>query len=81
MNTINTLNTINNEFLNTMYSNFLETCIIKPTRILKYNRPSLVDNIFVNIYDKKIQEHMRKNMKTYYQKNEQQIAKTKKNQN
>ena len=43
-----------NEFLNTMSSNFLQPCITKPTRIVKYNRPSMVDNIFVNIYDKGI---------------------------
>ena len=43
-----------NEFLNTMSSKFLQPCITKPTRIMKYNRPSLVDNIFVNIYDKEI---------------------------
>ena len=43
-----------NEFLNTMSSNFLQPCNTKPTRIVNYNRPSLVDNIFVNIYDKQI---------------------------
>ena len=43
-----------NEFLNTMSSYFLQSCIIKPTRIVKYNRHSLVDSIFVNIYDKEI---------------------------
>ena len=43
-----------NEFLNTMSSNFLQQCLTKPTRIVKYNRPSLVDNTFVNIYDKEI---------------------------
>ena len=43
-----------NEFLNTMSSHFLQSCIIKPTRIVKYNRHSLVDSIFVNIYDKEI---------------------------
>ena len=37
-----------------MSSNFLQPCITKPTRTVKYNRPSLVDNIFVNIYDKEI---------------------------
>ena len=43
-----------NEFLNTVSSHFLQPCITKPTRIVKYNRPSLVDNIFVNIYNKEI---------------------------
>ena len=33
-----------------MSSNFLQPCITKPSRIVKYNRPSLIDNIFVNIY-------------------------------
>ena len=32
----------------------MQPCITKPTRKVKYNRPSLVDNIFVNIYDKEI---------------------------
>ena len=35
-------------------SSFLQPCITKPTRIVGYNRPFLVDNIFVNIYDKTI---------------------------
>ena len=43
-----------NEFLHTISSNCLQPCITKPERIVKYNRPSLVDNIFVNIYDKEI---------------------------
>ena len=33
-----------------MSSNFLQPCITKPSRIVKCNRPSLIDNIFVNIY-------------------------------
>ena len=37
-----------------MFSNFLQPCITKPTRIVKYNRPSLLGNIFGNIYDKEI---------------------------
>ena len=43
-----------NEFLDTISSNFLQPYITKSKRIVKYNRPSLVDNIFVNIYDKEI---------------------------
>ena len=44
-----------NEFIDTISSHFLQPCITtKPTRIVKYNRPSLVYNIFVNIYDEKI---------------------------
>ena len=43
-----------NEFINIVSSSFLQPCITKPTRIVSYNRPSLVDNIFVNIYDKTI---------------------------
>ena len=42
-----------NEFIN-MSSSFLQPCITKPIRIFSYNRPSLVGNIFVNIYDKTI---------------------------
>ena len=37
-----------------MYSNFLQPCITEPTRILLGNRPSLVDNIFINIIDKNL---------------------------
>ena len=43
-----------NEFINIMSSSSLQPCITKPTRIVSYNRPSLVDNIFVNTYDKTI---------------------------
>ena len=43
-----------NEFLNTMYSNFLQPCIIQPTRALGKSRPTLIDNIFVNTYDKQL---------------------------
>ena len=42
------------EFLNLMYSNFLQPCILEPTRIVANNRPSLIDNIFINTIDKKI---------------------------
>ena len=34
-----------------MSSSFLQPCISKHTQIVSYNRPSLVDNIFVNKYD------------------------------
>ena len=37
-----------------MYSNFLQPCILEPTRIVGDNRPSLIDNIFINTYDKPI---------------------------
>ena len=43
-----------NEFINIMSSSPLQPCIAKPTRIVSYNRPSLVDNIFANTYDKTI---------------------------
>ena len=35
-----------------MSSSFLQPCIAKPTQIVNYNRPSKVDNIFLNMYDK-----------------------------
>ena len=35
-------------------SSSLQPCITKPTRIVSYNRPSLVDNIFISEYDKTI---------------------------
>ena len=48
-----------------MYSNFLQPCIVEPTRIVANNRPSLIDNIFIdtkkidsgNITDK-VSDHM-----------------------
>ena len=43
-----------NELLNTMTSNFLQPCLTEPTRIIQGNRPSIVDNIFTNIFDKEL---------------------------
>ena len=43
-----------NEFLNTIYSNFLQTCITEPTRAPGKNRQTLINNLFVNIYDKQL---------------------------
>ena len=37
-----------------MYSNFLRLCILEPARIAANNRPSIIDNIFINTIDKKI---------------------------
>ena len=37
-----------------MYSNFLQPCSTEPTRGVPGNRPSLVDNIFINIIDKNL---------------------------
>ena len=37
-----------------MYSNFLQPFILAPTRIVGNSRPSLIDNIFINTYDKPI---------------------------
>ena len=37
-----------------MHSNFLQPTILEPTRIVSNNRPSLIDNIFINTYDKPI---------------------------
>ena len=31
-----------------MYSNFLRPCILEPTRIVANNRPSIINNIFIN---------------------------------
>ena len=60
-------NNIINDFINLMYSHFLHPCILEPTRIVSHNRPSLLDNIFINIHNKiihsgnlldKISDHM-----------------------
>ena len=37
-----------------MYSNFLQQCMTEPTRFIKKQKPSLIDNIFVNLFNKKI---------------------------
>ena len=37
-----------------MYSNFFQPCILEPTRITSNNRPSLLDNIFINTHDKEV---------------------------
>ena len=60
-------NNLTNDFLSIMYSNFFQPCILEPIRILSNNRPSLLDNIFINTRDKgvysgnmidKISDHM-----------------------
>ena len=42
------------DFLNIMYSNLLQPCITEPTRIVGNNRPVLLDNIFINTYNKNV---------------------------
>ena len=37
-----------------MYSHLFQLCTIEPTRIVKRERPSLIDNIFINTCTKKI---------------------------
>ena len=37
-----------------MYSNLLHPCITEPTRIVGSNRPALIDNIFINTYNKNV---------------------------
>ena len=37
-----------------MCFNFLRPCILEPTRTAANNRPSIIDNIFINTIDKKI---------------------------
>jgi hypothetical protein len=39
-------------FIEQMYSSTLQPCILEPTRIVNGNRPSLIDNIFINTIDK-----------------------------
>ena len=47
-------NNFSARFLNLMYSNFLQPCITEPTQIVPGNRPSLVDNTFINNIDKNL---------------------------
>ena len=37
-----------NEFVEIMYENLCQTCITQPTRVVKKQTPSLIDNIFIN---------------------------------
>ena len=37
-----------------MYINFLQPSILEPTRIVANNRPSFVDNIFINNLGKEV---------------------------
>ena len=39
------------DFLNTIFANFLQPLILKPTRVTKNQKPSLIDNIFINYTD------------------------------
>ena len=41
-------------FTDTMYSHFFQPCIIEPTRIVGRNKPSLIDNIFINTCSKSL---------------------------
>ena len=47
-------NSIISEFLNLMNSSFLRPCFLGPIRIVAKNRPNLINNIFINTTDKKI---------------------------
>ena len=40
-----------NSFLSTMFQQNFQPCITEPTRITNANKPSLVDNIFINTFD------------------------------
>ena len=42
------------EFLNIIISHFLQPCITEPTRMIAGQRPSIVDNIFTNIFEKSL---------------------------
>ena len=42
------------KFLDTMLTNFIQPCILEPTRVVNGNKPSLIDNIFTNAINKKI---------------------------
>ena len=37
-----------------MYPNFLWLCILEPSKIVANNRASIIDNIFINTIDEKI---------------------------
>ena len=39
---------------NNNLTNFFQSCSLEPTRIVSNNRPSLLDNIFINTHDKEV---------------------------
>ena len=41
-------------FIDIMFSHFLQPCIVEPTRCVNGNRPSLIDNIFINVIEKSL---------------------------
>ena len=41
-------------FIEIMYSHFFQTCITEPTTIVGENKPSLIDNIFINTCTKSL---------------------------
>ena len=43
-----------NNFITLMYENLCQPCITKPTRIVKNQKPTLIDNIFVNTIESPI---------------------------
>ena len=47
-------NSLITEFLNVMYTNFLQSSILEPARIAAYNRPSTAGNILINSFAKKV---------------------------
>ena len=49
-----TKNEFSKDFIEILFSNFFQPCIIEPTRCVNGNRPSLIDNIFINTIEKYI---------------------------
>ena len=47
-------NPVINEFLNFMYFNLFQQCILEPTRVVLNSGASLIDNIYINTCDKPI---------------------------
>ena len=45
------LDKLTSSFLSTMFQSNFQPCITEPTRITNSNKPSLVDNIFINTFD------------------------------
>ena len=43
-----------NDFITTIYENMLHPCITQPTRIIEHQRPSIIDNIFINVNEEPI---------------------------
>ena len=51
-----------------MYENLCQPCILKPTRIVENQRPSLIDNIFINSIESPVSGNLIERIRTQSKK-------------